>query len=275
MFKFLPAERVDVIRDLRIRFSPLGSLNDPYEELPFIDMENITATSVADIEDGMKRLWDRTPDEEKTAENKSTLEKGTAELIQTIQKMLSSKNIAHETMSLFNDTFGILSLSRSKHNLLMWSHYASSMSGYVIEFNEEDEFLHMPTSNGEKTNPKPVKYSEARQKIEVGCTEKSEMMLFHKPIDWAYEQEERVLLSAMDPFFKITNKDLFGNDIYLYPIPATAIKAVYLGLRSSEELKSTIIKSIKSNRINCTLYQAELSEKEYRLVFKVLEVNAN
>ena len=38
LFKYLPAERIDVLENLKIRFSPLGSLNDPFEAQPLIDL---------------------------------------------------------------------------------------------------------------------------------------------------------------------------------------------------------------------------------------------
>jgi len=36
-----------------------------------------------------------------------------------------------------NEEFGIFSLSKSKNNLLMWSHYADSHKGYCIGFDHE------------------------------------------------------------------------------------------------------------------------------------------
>ena len=38
-FKYMPSIRIDVLRNLKIRFSPFESLNDPFEALPLFDSE--------------------------------------------------------------------------------------------------------------------------------------------------------------------------------------------------------------------------------------------
>ncbi|MEZ9144725.1 hypothetical protein AB4138_09845, partial [Vibrio sp. 10N.286.52.C3] len=60
LYKFLPYDRVDVISDLRIRFSPLDSLNDPYEALPSIDLSSLREQEVLKVNDRLDSLWERT-----------------------------------------------------------------------------------------------------------------------------------------------------------------------------------------------------------------------
>ncbi|UQA50935.1 DUF2971 domain-containing protein [Vibrio sp. ED002] len=273
LFKFLPEERVDVIRDLRIRFSPLSSLNDPFEQMPHVDMSTAQLKAVEDIKTRMSELWLRTDADEKTQENKNFFDMGTDELIEEVMWMLSSDNVAKEINRLFSDTFGILSLTRSNRNLLMWSHYASSMTGYVIEFDESNDFFHRPNILGQSTNLQSIKYSEIRQIpniVKCGGLD----LLCHKPIDWAYEQEERMFISNMHSDFKVGNLDTFGNDIYLYPIPRDAIKAIYFGCRMKETLKREISGFVKSNNIQCKLYNSSITSSEYKIAFEPYDTNA-
>lgn len=47
-------------------------------------------------------------------------------------KKMSPANIGFELMDRVNKCLGILSLSRTFTNLLMWSHYANNHTGFVI-----------------------------------------------------------------------------------------------------------------------------------------------
>jgi len=49
LYKYLPVERIDVISNLKVRFSPLKSLNDPFESLPLIDVGDIVDVTVKDL----------------------------------------------------------------------------------------------------------------------------------------------------------------------------------------------------------------------------------
>lgn len=44
-------------------------------------------------------------------------------------------------IEILNDEIGICSLSRNPLNLLMWAHYASSHTGFVVEFSVFNEHL--------------------------------------------------------------------------------------------------------------------------------------
>src|ERR1035438_5644436 len=91
---------------------------------------------------------------------------------------------------------GILSLSAINHSILMWSHYASGHTGFVIGFDSEREFFkqrdHEPEEIGQLL---PVSYSSER--VKVSCppedTDPSPSFIFTKNEEWAYEKEWRIL----------------------------------------------------------------------------------
>jgi hypothetical protein len=88
--------------------------------------------------------------------------------------------------------FYVTSFTRTQKNVLMWSHYAKEHSGVLVGFCENSELL--------KGRVRPVVYSDERPRVqlfgnEVGIIADAEMRsIFVKGLDWAYEQESRVVL---------------------------------------------------------------------------------
>ena len=41
IYKFLPQERIDVLQHLKIRYTPLTSLNDPFESIPLFKLDDL------------------------------------------------------------------------------------------------------------------------------------------------------------------------------------------------------------------------------------------
>lgn len=69
LYKYLPDNRLDVVKNLKIRFTQPISLNDPFEGLPLIeaDIEKYQLLEGQDLE--LKELWDKTEQSDKTPEN--------------------------------------------------------------------------------------------------------------------------------------------------------------------------------------------------------------
>ncbi|OUS51807.1 hypothetical protein BM607_011295 [Shewanella sp. SACH] len=58
LFKYLPIDRIDVLENLKIRFSPLMSLNDPFECQPLIDMKNERDMLLQQMLFDLNELWE-------------------------------------------------------------------------------------------------------------------------------------------------------------------------------------------------------------------------
>lgn len=157
-----------------------------------------------------------------------------------------------------------LSLSRNSGNLLMWSHYAASHTGFCIEFNRKNNFF---------SKAQPVIYRRERGVLNgyISIEEQFnfDKTLLQKPIDWAYEEEERIFASDLEREPLVGNNDIFGESINLLEYPVGAIDGVYLGLRSSDILKEKISEEllrISAGKIK--LYKAETDSKYYQLRFR-------
>ncbi|WP_297480123.1 DUF2971 domain-containing protein [uncultured Photobacterium sp.] len=122
IYKFLPQERIDVLQHLKIRYTPLTSLNDPFESIPLFKLDDLRYKYI-----------------KKTLSKFNLSEDETIKLVDDKIKVMPD-NIRKKIISGLGDSFGVLSLSRSRHNLLMWSHYAQSHTGFVIGFDETHKF---------------------------------------------------------------------------------------------------------------------------------------
>jgi hypothetical protein len=141
----------------------------------------------------------------------------------------------------------------------MWSHYADKHSGFVVEFLEPSEFD--PATDGSHPRwlvPFPVRYVTDRPEIKRwGELDQGDVenVFLAKSLEWAYEQEERVI------------DYLRGPGIYQYE--PSLIKSVIAGCNISEEhfalLSSSVKEANKSRAIKIELYRAEIDSKKYRL----------
>ncbi len=262
LYKYLPSERIDVLENLKIRFSPLKSLNDPYEALPSIDVMPQVNISLDDFYKKIDEAWKDFPEEDRTERKKHELREAAKQGFSQFNNHTSSKNLA-DTLG---DSFGMLSLSRSNSSLLMWAHYASEYTGYVIGFDETKVFLNQVDRCGNSVKPSKVIYSENRNLIEYKEQNWQEL-LCQKPIEWAYEQEERIFMSGMDLSDSIGLDD-FGMKIILSNINPSSILKIFIGCKATRETQDKIQNSVRKHSPNCEVYDSIVSENEYRLLFQ-------
>lgn len=153
---------------------------------------------------------------------------------------------------------GVLSLTRTPANALMWAHYADKHQGMVIGIDVEAAGF-----TDEKSNLIPAQHgsvvyvsrrvsspfaSRAATSIAVGAThhfpkdhyEKLQRIFLHKPLAWSYEEEVRVIKSLHSPqgnkavtasgtFSIVATKE---RTLHLYSLPKGAIREVYFGFRA-------------------------------------------
>jgi hypothetical protein len=108
------------------------------------------------------------------------------------------------------DFSGVISLTETKDNLLMWSHYAKEHSGVVFEFDVDlnDPFGFFNFFDFEKTDLplfSKVYYRKNRSYEDVSSNFSAESLARHyyltKSDEWLYEKEYRFIL----PFHKATD----------------------------------------------------------------------
>ncbi|ENV73778.1 hypothetical protein F946_00715 [Acinetobacter johnsonii ANC 3681] len=160
-------------------------------------------------------------------------------------------------------------------NMLMWSHYAQSHTGFLVEFK-----IPHPTIEWVHTafNVQPVKYQNEFPKLSLAMLNPSnffddaKVMLdfvtnqyLVKSKDWQYENEFRTLAHDYDP-------NNFNSLLKI--IPPEYISSVILGAKLEEEdlNKKEIIAAIsffnKEFKQDVKVYQASLKLNSFRIVVK-------
>lgn len=158
-------------------------------------------------------------------------------------------NTAYRT---FMDGIGVYSLTEKPDNLLMWSHYANSHKGFCLKFKVSmDELLFWTAFK--------VKYENTYPKVNFLDFDKGGTVAkwaLTKSTDWEYEQEWRIFDSNLNDSTRLqyfTKNELAG---------------VIFGALMPENDKNSLLKIIEQSECNIKLYQAELHEKEYKVMIK-------
>lgn len=161
--------------------------------------------------------------------------------------------------------YGILSLSSERDNLLLWAHYASSHSGYAIEFDITQVVRqHQPSQPTYPDNnfeynlmASPVNYGIDRP-ASISATNELTEPFYHKSDEWSYEKEFRVISN-------------FGSG--LKDFAPSLLTSIYFGCKISEankaKLSSAVDKYVANTGNKVALYQANADDRKYELNFEL------
>lgn len=189
---------------------------------------------------------------------------------QNIEKKLTR----YQTKQLFDKYFkevfenprsriGIFSLSFVPDCELMWSHYASSHSGYMLHFQIDTDQYSSDPSLKDIGIPIPVIYKSKREiwKIEDYFTDKvrhfNDLIRF-KSNAWKYECELRLL-----------NVDKCG----FIKTPSNWLKSIIIGIETDTKLREKL-KEI-GNALNISVLSSVMNKKEYKIDIPGLGINGN
>lgn len=141
----------------------------------------------------------------------------------------TEQSIGRELIQYFDP--GVLSLSESDRNHLMWSHYADEHRGYCFEYelpdSEKDDLFKVRYYNDSQA----IKISEVNQLLSGGDsrlrTSIWNRMMVRKLSNWKYEREWRVIKNGTG---------LLDTDIKL--------KGITFGLFFSKNIRDMIVESV-------------------------------
>lgn len=160
--------------------------------------------------------------------------------------------------------YGVLCLSASLMNPLMWAHYADNHQGLCLEYDRWED-LNLPG----KIGLKPVDYDGTKQIHTSWLHQRfvqrkgrdssriTNAYFFSKSAEWGYEEEWREVSSDLD--FPRSNSD---------------ITAVYFGYRCPVEVKWTVARLFKGQRFAPDLYDMSYLAKDKCLNKNKLSIEA-
>ena len=270
LYKYLHPDRVDVVQHLRIRFTQVSALNDPFEALPGIiqeDREWYLQRFSARVEAEIVRLGIASESKKKRHRRARKKDFNNFHKCYTDQDWLLKQSDYVQHM--VDNLQGCLSLSATPTNILMWSHYCQHHTGFVMGFHSEHDYF------GQSV--RKVAYSDLRPSHNPLECEHSAEIFYTKSKDWSYEQEYRKFQSFVEPiempnghkFIAFKNPDLkkgANPAVMLFPLPKQSIKCLILGWKSSPELEQKLRLALKQHEIDETpIYRAKPSSTRYEM----------
>lgn len=218
-YKYVPPDRSSYFQDNLLRFTQPGCLNDPFECRPGIGptvalqlMQLATGEGHGPIAVVTKEHSDRifVPYLERIADR-------------------------------LNRMIGMLCLSMRWNSSLMWSHYAANHKGFCVGFDiDHDFFKGRPIEHGGWGPIHPVVYSDRRPFVVLEPVAPAQVLtlLTTKHVDWAYEEEMRLLSSLEEAAKNRPSGD--DEPISLFRVPQDAVREIYVGARASPALRETL-----------------------------------
>jgi len=145
------------------------------------------------------------------------------------------------------EKLGVLSLSASDRNILLWSHYAAGHTGLCLKFlaTADTPFF---------GRAQPVQYSVAYPEVELlrdSPDRHIDAFLLTKAIDWKYEEEWRIIDHDSGP----------GEKVF----PEGLLVGVILGARMPTEDKEVVVKRLGARKDPVQIYQASVSRASFGL----------
>ena len=249
VYKYVTADRAASVLDkLLIRFSQASVLNDATElKPPFKGVGTPEEVKKVILErlkqrfpDLMNQIEARLPANIAAALIDNVISKGAVEaeaaLPQNAKKIYDS----------LDRNFGVLSLSETPTDSLLWGYYGDGGYGFLIRFdpqhewfwaqqNEEDDFRHL----------RQVAYVAGRAPkyvIEIKGTD----ALYSKGIEWEHEREWRIIRNFNDAAEKV-GPDQHGRDVLLFAIPPDCVRGIVIGYRASPQAVSNLHEIVARN----------------------------
>lgn len=280
LFKYLPVERLDVVRNGTIRFTQAGALNDPFELKPYFGeviakdrlVEELVNRSM-DLGPHLREAYDGLPAEARAlisydqmvAMISASPEAVSSAVGESLRLFFSEYDRHMPAMKMkfydrLRSDFGILSLTEAANNVLMWSHYASEHRGFLLQFDEahpffnqrrgpEDEFYHL----------RRVNYAN-RQVFKDLMDLNGDDLLLAKGPQWEYEREWRMILPLPLVGQPLVTPE--GDAVYLVPFPPEAISGVVLGGAMTPAVRDELLGVLAEGERyrHVAVYEAVLNE---------------
>ncbi|WP_097303259.1 DUF2971 domain-containing protein [Pseudomonas chlororaphis] len=245
VYKYMPSARF--FENLKFRFTPAEDLNDPRELTPEIRLRDPQSYASDIIQRNIHSAYLQNlishPELSPDIVWKRLL-LATHNHMQNFDAEKKVLEIYEMFMRVTNRNIGILSLTTDPLNELMWAHYGSSHSGYVVGLDAESSFFRPksgePKLCGELMN---VAYTDTTPVVYVdpGKLDIPKDIFFTKTTKWAYENEWR-MIKHLENSDEVVESG--GKMIHLFEVSEEAIKEVIIGAKvdkkSADKFESEI-----------------------------------
>ena len=282
-YKYVSAERIDILQNRLIRFTQPNTMNDPFEARPdfyTLGKKGLASAYAEMIRRAPYRVWKdykRVTGTDLDRWAFANKLKADPDYAEQLYKDLGHRDILPDLRERFyklHNTAGILSLSETPNNLLMWAHYAEGHTGFVLVLEGSHDFFKGETSLLGFAKPERVEYRLELPRLAIEDTHKETVMseiFFVKSLDWKYEKEWRYLKALADANKRF--RDTNNLEVSLFQLPPKCIMGVILGCYRSQELEDKILALQHEDPEfgHLQIQQARASETHYRLEIAEIE----
>lgn len=251
LYKYIPPQRLDILRNGYIRFTPIAALCDPLpldEAAYHLPRTPLRSISAAEIDAELNQQYQALPEHIRSMLSLEYFIRQAKDRRQEIAQQLQERHTSQGVQSLAPrlaafQHLGVLSLSATATSPVMWAQYAQNHSGLVLSFNQAHPFFHR--HQGDALPPlRPVLYGHDSDAVPSQFD-----LLFTKPECWAHEEEWR-LLKPLDQAHKTLGPD---NNVHVFKIPPAAIDGIIFGCRmpvaTQQKLANLILTDMRYKRL--------------------------
>ena len=254
LYKYLVPDRLDVLRNARIRYSQPPVFNDPFESRP-----HIVGMPPMDLMEKVSRIeQERIGFDEETRQSVLKISRDPERARQVYGMMLN----------FMTGTIGVLSLTEKCDNLLMWAHYAFEHTGFVLGFDTTHEYWNHFDDKKPRTGVlRKLNYSEKRPTLQHMAEMTLIDIYFSKSLEWAYEQEWRVF-KTLDRATQILNEQA-KYPVYLFDFPRESVSEIVIGCRATDDFQKSVVELVRATPeyAKTRVLRAEIDDAEFKLIF--------
>ncbi len=233
VYKFRTIDKAnDILQKQEFYFSSAANFNDPFDCM--LDEEKQYSLSdfnrwIGSFQNGLTK---------KEKQNLTNIYKENGQAFNDLVKNIKTKAV---------NARGVLALSKTNENVLLWSHYAENHTGVAIKLNiaKDPEFFITPKNIVYTKQYIPLNYLRDPEKSILDT-------LSTKSIDWDYEKEIRV----------------YKSNIGVHKINPMAITDVFFGVKTLEQDIAKIKNTCSENGLShVRFHRAEKKYGEFALRF--------
>ena len=275
LYKYFAPDRIDVLQNCRIRFTPPAAFNDPFEFRPVLK----TVGSDPELQQQIDLDFNKLVDAELAKIGpllslvpKAQLDRLRANARDKVLPLFRSVEPALITLlkqkldEEFNKHFGVLCLSEVWDSILMWGHYAYSHEGFVIGIDTKHPFFNQRRSASDEFGfLRQVRYQKSRPIVSLTSSEALDW--FETKADvWAYEREWRMFLPLSRA---VEVKHIGATLLHLFDFPADCVSEVILGAECSSAIEAALLSTVAVFQSTPVVYRCGIDDVDYKIIRKV------
>lgn len=235
-FKFVSFERKDILENGQVRFAPIGEFNDPFELEPVITpiSREYIEFFIGLSEEEQQKIEFSEEDSRYSSEREWQVDE--------YEKIYKDKIKKYGVLSLSSNadinpflTVCVPEKKDPRTNILMWSHYANSHKGFIIEF--DSDFI-------SGIEIEKVEYSNYRDFLTFEDIDDYDFhkVFYKKSEEWKYEQEYRAVLPLSEA------SEVKNDKYHLFRFNKKNVKSITFGCAMVEDNKQEIIDLIENDK---------------------------